>query len=82
MQYRVKTISQLGTALKSMRISAGLTQNEVSEKVGLLQKTISALESGAPRSSIGSLIKLLAALECDIILSPVKDRKSGKDMEW
>ena len=38
MKYTIRTISQLGMALKSLRASRGLTQEEVAQKVGLLQK--------------------------------------------
>lgn len=82
MKYTIRTISQLGMALKSLRASAGLTQEEVAEKVGLLQKTISALESSSSQSTIESLMKLLAGLNCDIIIIPKDENIPEHKSEW
>ena len=82
MQYKIKTIYQLGIALKSLRKSSGFTQKEITNKVGLLQKTISSLESGASQSTIESLMKLLAALECDIILVPKNTNSTDEKTSW
>jgi HTH-type transcriptional regulator/antitoxin HipB len=69
MNYSVKTISQLGNSLKSIRQTLGLTQTEAAQRVGLLQKTISTLELGSEKSTIGSFLKLLSALDCDLIIA-------------
>lgn len=53
--------------LKARRIENGMTQKQLAEKSGVLQGYISALESGARKSaSIGTIMKLARALDCDI----------------
>lgn len=70
MDYYIRTMYQLSQALKSRRKETGLTQKETASKVGLLTKTISHLENSPSKSSIESLIKLLAALNLDLVLQP------------
>ncbi len=70
MDYNIKTIKQIGHALRAIRKENGFTQKEVSSKVKLLPKTVSALEAGSSGSTIESLMKYIAALDCDIIIAP------------
>ena len=70
MTYLINTQAQLGLALKSSRKSLSLTQAEAAVRVGLLPKTISALESHPESCAIESLLKLLAALDLELALSP------------
>lgn len=73
--------SQLAAALRAERKHLGLTQVEAGANVGLLPKTISALESAPERSSIGSLFKLLASLNLQIVLEP-RSQKSDSGDDW
>jgi HTH-type transcriptional regulator/antitoxin HipB len=51
--------------------------------VGLLPKTISALESDPERASVGSLYKLLSALGLELVLQPkVSAKPSISQSEW
>ena len=61
MDYTISLIQQLGPVLKGIRKKTGMTQKQVAEKVGMLTKTISALEAGSPRSTLDSLMTLLGA---------------------
>mgnify|MGYP001038974217 FL=1 len=61
MDYTISLIQQLGPVLKGIRRKSGMTQKQVAEKVGMLTKTISALEAGSPRSTLDSLMTLLGA---------------------
>lgn len=70
MEYTVHTLQQLGQALHSQRNSKRLTQKVAGAPVGLLPKTVSALESSPGRSSVESLFKLLSALELELVLRP------------
>ena len=44
--------------LKEMRISAGLTQKQLAEKLGVLERTISHWESGKRECDFDTLIKI------------------------
>lgn len=70
MTYLITTPAQLSHAIKSARKAAGLTQKEAGVRVGLLPKTISALENHPESTSIESLLKLLSVLSLELSLSP------------
>ncbi|HUZ18542.1 MAG TPA: helix-turn-helix domain-containing protein [Spirochaetia bacterium] len=76
MDYNVHTPSQLATAVKSRRKIRKLTQQEVAGRVGLLPKTVSALENNPNTSSVDSLFKLLAALDLELVVR-TKDEAAG-----
>ncbi len=69
MDYLITTPAQLGMALKIARKQKKLTQVAAGAKVGLLPKTISALEHNPEACSILSLIKLLSALDLELTLA-------------
>lgn len=79
MEYHIHTPSQLAAALKSSRKTRGTTQQLVASQVGLLPKTVSALENSPDTSSIDSLFKLLSALGLEIVLKAKDDTTAG---EW
>ncbi len=83
MENCVQTPAQLGQILKARRSILKLTQIKAGKTVGLLPKTISALEITPEGSTILSLFKLLSALDLEIILRP-KDFVSEniKNLEW
>jgi len=64
------TSQQLAKTLKSRRKALKLTQKEAADLVGLLPKTVSALESDPDRCSLESLRKLLAALRLELVFTP------------
>lgn len=68
--FQVATPAQLATVLRGARNELGLTQRQAGAKVGLLPKTVSAMETYPERSSVASLFKLLSALELELVLQP------------
>ncbi len=70
MKYLISTPSQLSHALRSVRKTRGLTQDGAGKLVGLLPKTISALENHPGSATLDSLLKLLSALELELVLTP------------
>lgn len=70
MDQLVYTPDQLAKVLRGRRQFLGLTQRAAGQAVGLLPKTMSALESHPERSSVESLFKLLSALELELVLRP------------
>lgn len=73
--------AQLAAVLRGRRDVCALTQKQAGVKVGLLPKTISALESDPGRSSVASLFKLLSALGLELVLRPKSTPAIGK-AEW
>ncbi len=83
MEYNVHTPQQLAQALRSQRKVKHLTQKAAAAPVGLLPKTISALESSPERSSVESLFKLLSALELELVLRPKSSvTDQSNPLEW
>ena len=83
MLLRVQTPEQLASVLRGQRQASKLTQKQAAALVGLLPKTISALESDPERGSVGSLFKLLSALGLELVLQPKTSTKSSTSQsEW
>ena len=83
MEYPAQTSDQLAQALRCQRIAKRLTQQRAGAGVGLLPKTVSALETAPHRSTIKSLFKLLSALDLELVLrardEPEKNAGPGHD---
>ena len=59
----------LAVALAKLRERRGLSQTELAKRVGMKQPQLARLESGAQRPGIGTLIRLLGALDGTLELS-------------
>ena len=70
MGYPSVTVQQLAQTLKGWRKTRKMTQIEAGSKVGLLPKTISGLESTPAESTVGSLFKLISALDLEVVIQP------------
>jgi HTH-type transcriptional regulator/antitoxin HipB len=68
--------AQLAAVLRGHRHDRGLTQKEAGLKVGLLPKTVSALELDPGRSTVATLFKLLSALDLELSLQPKGQQSS------
>lgn len=79
MKHVIPFPSQLSPIVKSYRKSLGLTQRDTGHRVGLLPKTISALENRPESASVESLFKLLSALELEMVLQPKKTAVQSGD---
>ncbi|MEA5029456.1 MAG: helix-turn-helix domain-containing protein [Sphaerochaeta associata] len=77
MQYPIQTPVQLGSYLRTRRKALGLTQKEAALRIGLLPKTISALENDPLHCSIESLLRLLSALDLEFLLQGKEDAPQG-----
>lgn len=82
MLLRAPTPDQLASVLRGQRRASKLTQKQAAALVGLLPKTISALESNPERGSVGSLYKLLSALGLELVLQPKAGTTSISSSEW
>jgi len=70
MIYPAHTPEQLGKILSGFRKNAGKTQQEVGSQVGLLQKSVSVLETNPENVPIRQLFKMLSALGLEIVIRP------------
>ena len=65
---------QIGNIVKRQRRAAGLTQNELADRLGVRQATVSSVEAGAGGTKLSTLLDMLAALDLELTVSP---RSSG-----
>lgn len=59
-------------ALISARITAGLTQKELAERLGTTQSAIARLEGGNQMPTLDTLYRLAAVLKVDFTITPEK----------
>ena len=78
----VRTPQQLSQVLRSHRKQIGVTQKVAGEGVGLLPKTISALEQHAEGSSLESLFRLLSALNLELVIQERAVTRQPDGPEW
>ena len=77
MQHNVSNPLLLSATLRALRKGKGLTQEQAGSSVGLLPKTISALENNSQTVSIISLLKLVSALDMELVLQPKSREQQG-----
>jgi len=83
MDYLVLSPEQLAAVLNGRRKQSNKTQADAAALVGLLPKTVSALENKPQRSSIETLFKYLSALDFEMVLRTKEDSaESKKKLEW
>lgn len=58
----------IGKAIKETRLQRDLTQEELGKLIGVQKSQISSMESDASNASIGTLMKVFAALKAKISL--------------
>jgi HTH-type transcriptional regulator/antitoxin HipB len=64
----VRSAAQLGNALARIRKLEGSTQSHVGEQAGIKQGGVSSVERGADGSRVGTIFKLLAALDLELVI--------------
>lgn len=67
--YPLKTLSQLRPLLVGFRKEKGMTQKDVSEKLGVTQQTYARLEANPASASIERLYKVFTVLGIEMVLS-------------
>lgn len=80
MEQLIYSPKALGSAIKRRRKAKKLSQKEAGSPFKLDQTTISSIEQGAEGTRIGTLFRILAALELEMVIRP-KKRLVDKDAE-
>ncbi len=76
MMQKILSPESLGAALRKERKKKGLSQTEVGKSVGIDQPTISRVEKGNPGTELGTLFRLLAALNLELA---IQERQRPQD---
>lgn len=64
----VRNPSQLGAALLRFRRQTSWTQQQAGVRAGIKQSMVSQVESGTPGTRLGTLFKLLAGLDLELVV--------------
>ncbi|MBB3257711.1 HTH-type transcriptional regulator/antitoxin HipB [Paraburkholderia bannensis] len=69
MDYPLKTVSQLRPMLLGFRKNAGLTQEDVAQRLGISQQSYAAFEANPAAASFDRLFRVLRLLAVDLHLA-------------
>ncbi len=73
---KILSPESLGAALRNERKKKGLSQTAVGKSVGIDQPTMSRVEKGNPGTELGTLFRLLAALNLELV---IQERQRSTD---
>lgn len=62
--------TKLGSVIRSARIEAGLTQQELADRAGTSRSWIARIEAGHRKAELEPILRLLAALDLQMRLHP------------
>ena len=63
----IRSLKDLGHAIRQARKAAGLSQSQLADRSGIWQETISKIENGHTGTRVETAFELLAALDLEII---------------
>jgi HTH-type transcriptional regulator/antitoxin HipB len=75
----IHTTNQLGTALRTARKQLGLTQPQLALAAGVGTRFIVDLESGKPTVRLEHVLRVMAALGCELQLTGLPDTTVAGD---
>jgi len=67
----IRTTSDFALAVREARLAMGATQSELAERAGVSRVWLSRLETGTTSGSLAMVLRLLAALDMSITMSPI-----------
>ncbi|MGP8187441.1 MAG: helix-turn-helix transcriptional regulator [Terracidiphilus sp.] len=79
MEFIVRTPLQLANSIRVRRRKLGLTQEQLAAKIGVRQKTLSAIES-ARSARLDTLLRILAVLSLELVVR-ARTKGSANDIE-
>jgi HTH-type transcriptional regulator / antitoxin HipB len=60
-----RTPQQIGNLIQRTRRNRGMSQSDLGDRTGLRQSTISLIEQGNAATKLGTVLKVLAALDLE-----------------
>jgi HTH-type transcriptional regulator/antitoxin HipB len=81
MENPLSTPALLGSELRTWRKRRGLTQAIIATQLGLMQKSISAIETHTAQTSVDRLFQLLAALDLEVVVR-ARSGPAAPGAEW
>lgn len=82
MPQTIRTPTQLGQLLQGRRKALSLSQTELGARAGISQKRQSALELAPDRITLDRLLRLLAALDLELVIQEKQSPEPNTAQEW
>jgi HTH-type transcriptional regulator / antitoxin HipB len=82
MQQLIRTPTQVGQLLQGQRKRLGLNQTALGAQIGLSQKRQSALELAPDRITLEQLLRMLAALDLELVIQDKVASKTDPAQGW
>lgn len=70
MKKRIRSNRELGETIRHVRKNQGLRQIDLAQKASVRQPPISDIENGVTTARYDTMLKILAALDMDLIIAP------------
>jgi transcriptional regulator with XRE-family HTH domain len=71
-------LAQLGAQLRSARLAAQMSQEDLGRRAGISRQLVSRIESGHPNGEIAAVIAVANALEYSITATPRRRPNTGQ----
>ncbi len=78
----ISSAKALGRIIRDRRKSMGLTQALAGKMVGLHQPTVSEVERGEREVKIDTLLKLISALQLELLIQPIQSKETHWEDIW
>ena len=78
----IYSATALGAAIRRARKAKKLSQTEVGNTFNIEQSTISSIEQGAPGTRLKTLLRVLAALELELVVRPKQSAPNPSKEDW
>lgn len=75
-----RTPQQIGNLIQRTRRNLGMSQSDLGNRTGLRQSTISLIEQGNAATKLGTVLKVLAALDLEFRITQ-RSRTGPADIE-
>lgn len=75
-----RTTEDIGHLLRKARKAKGLTQQELANRAGIWQRTVSNIETGTSGAKLDTIFDLLAALDLEFHVVP-RSKMTPGDLE-
>jgi HTH-type transcriptional regulator / antitoxin HipB len=80
MKHTARTPCQIGSIIRRIRTEKHMTQTDLAERVGTVQKKISIIETGQSGARIDTICNIMAALDLDIVIMP-REKNTSQNIE-
>ncbi|MBI38630.1 MAG: transcriptional regulator [Leptospiraceae bacterium] len=75
----ITSIESLGTMIRARRKELRMSQEELGQRIGVHQVTLSAIERGSARARLDTLLRVLSALDLELTL---QTKGSNAQVDW